>query len=72
MRHTKINRILCAVCAAATVAAAAGCGHSDTAAPAVTPQIAPAPTQQVLQMENATEAAAEKAHENMLPAKTSP
>lgn len=77
MRHTIIDRILCAVCAAAAVAAAGGCGHSDTASPAVTPQVAQqqpahALTQQQIQEENATEAMDEKAHENMVGAKTTP
>ena len=76
MRHTIIDRILYIACAAAAVAAAGGCGHSsDTAAPAVTPQtaqpqVAHVLTQQQMQMQNATEAMDEKAHENMMPAKT--
>ncbi len=72
MRHTKINRILYVACAAAAVAAAGGCGHSDTAAPAVAPQMAPPPTQQAIQMQNATEAMDEQAHEHMVGAKTTP
>ena len=72
MRHTIIDRLSYVACAAAAVAAAGGCGHSDTAAPAVTQQLTPAPTQQELQMQNATEAAAEKAHENMAPAAPPP
>ena len=76
MRHTIINRILCIACAAAAVAAAGGCGHSDTtapavtAAPAVTPQVAHVLTPQQVQMQNATEAMDERAHENMVGAKT--
>lgn len=79
MRHTIIDRLLYVACAAAAVAAAGGCGHSDMAAPAVTPapvvtqQMAPGPaTQQAIQMQNATEAMDEQAHEHMVGAKSTP
>jgi len=69
MRHTIINRILFVACAAAAVAVAGGCGHSSTVAPAVAAPQATPPSQQLTQMQNATEAAAEKAHANMAGAK---